>query len=161
MRRRNWKKAQPANLRQALEWCKEHARDRRNLSVERIADRMALPDHSALYKWLANGRMPAILIPLYEDVCGINLVSRWLAATGGKLLVDLPTGRDCSSSDVQLLQTVLHDTVGALIAFYNGKSDDIDQTLSAVQVGLEMLAWHRGNVQQHQTPQFDLGGSDE
>ncbi|HGM5017881.1 TPA: hypothetical protein ACKPYW_002282 [Pseudomonas aeruginosa] len=61
MKRRNWKNAQPTNLRQALEWCKDHGRERRRLSVERIAEQMGLPDHSALYKWLANGRMPAVL----------------------------------------------------------------------------------------------------
>lgn len=90
MKRRNWKNAQPTNLRQALEWCKDHGRERRRLSVERIAEQMGLPDHSALYKWLVNGRMPAVLIPAYEQVCGINLVSRWLAASAGKVLIDIP-----------------------------------------------------------------------
>jgi hypothetical protein len=162
VRRRNWKHAQPSCLRQALEWSIEFARERHNLSVERIAERMGLDSHWTLYKWVNNGRIPAVMIPTFEHVCGINLVSRWLASTAGKLLIDLPTGRNCSSQDVQLLQSVLHDATGALLAFYAGKTDDIDQTLAALQVGLEVLAWHRGNVSQHQHPQFDLGGqSDE
>jgi hypothetical protein len=161
MKKRNWKSAQPSSLRQALEWSLEYARERRNLSVEGVADRMSIESHWTLYKWVQTGRIPAIAITNFENVCGINLVSRWLAATGGHLLIEMPTGRNCSSKDVQLLQSVLHDAVGALMAFYHGKTEDIDQTLSLVQVGLECLAWHRGNVQQHQAPQLDLGGSDE
>lgn len=156
MKRRNWKHLQPSSLRQALEWCKDHARERRQLSVERIAERMGMPDHSALYKWLANGRMPAVLIPVYEDVCGINLVSRWLAAAGGKLLIDLPTGRDCNAKDMQELQAVLHTAIGALMAFHDGTADSTE-TLTALHAGLEGLAWHRGNVQQHAQPQLELG----
>lgn len=33
MTRRNWKRIRPHSLRYALELCKEHARERRNLSV--------------------------------------------------------------------------------------------------------------------------------
>lgn len=157
MRRRNWKTAQPSSLRQALEWSLEHARERLNLSVERIAERMGIDNHWKLYKWVTNGSMPTVLIPAFEHVCGINLISRWLAAGSGKLLIDLPTGRDCSSQDVQLLQSVLHDATGALIDFYSGKHDNVEQTIAAVHVGIEMLAWHRGNVQQHAHPQLDLG----
>ncbi len=156
MKRRNWKNTQPTNLRQALEWCKDHGRERRRLSVERIAEQMGLPDHSALYKWLANGRMPAVLIPVYEQVCGINLVSRWLAASAGKVLIDIPTGRASSPSDIQSLQAVLHQAAGALMAFY-ADEQDAAATLCAIQSGLEELAWHRGNVQQHAHPQFDFG----
>lgn len=50
MSRRNWKHIQPTSLRQALELCKDHAKERHNLSVERIAERMGLADHWALYK---------------------------------------------------------------------------------------------------------------
>lgn len=158
MKRRNWKYAQPSSLRQALEWCKEFARERHNLGVERIAERMGLPDHSALYKWLANGRMPAVLIPVYERVCGINLVSRWLAATAGKALIDIPTGRTATAQDTQRLQEIFTETTGTLLAFYSGKHDAAD-TLAALQNALEELAWHRGNVQQHAQPQLELGAN--
>ncbi|MCY1266036.1 hypothetical protein D9M68_325400 [compost metagenome] len=160
MRRRNWKAVQPTSLRQALELCKEHARETRNLSVERIAERMGLPDHAVLYKWLANGRMPALLIPGYENVCGINLVSRWLAATGGKLLVDIPTGRNCSGQELHTLQTELTSAMGALLDFYNGKRDPLE-TLAAVRTAMEGLGWHHGNLAQHDHPQLDLGGTHE
>ena len=44
MTRRNWKRIQPTSLRNALELCKDHAKERHNLSVERIAEQMGLAD---------------------------------------------------------------------------------------------------------------------
>lgn len=156
MKKRNWKTVQPSSIRQALEGSLEFAKERHNLSVERIAERMGQANHWALYKWISEGRMPAVLIPAFEHVCGINLVSRWLASTGGKLLVDMPTGRTCDAQEMHELQAVLNTAAGALIAFYQGHAD-ADATLAAIQTGLTGLAWHRANVQQHAHPQLELG----
>ena len=87
-RRAYWKRLRPTSLRHALEACKEHAREVHNLSVERIAERMALADHWVLYKWIESGRMPAVCIPAYQQACGINLVTRWLASAERLLLVE-------------------------------------------------------------------------
>ncbi|HII2941682.1 TPA: hypothetical protein ACY17N_004677 [Pseudomonas aeruginosa] len=151
-----WKRAQPISLRDALKMSQQHAKERFNFSIERIAALMGLEDHWALYKWIANGRMPAVLIPAYEQACGINLVSRWLASSGGKLLIDIPTGRTSSAHDIQALQAVLHEATGKLMAFYSDNTE-ASATLAAIQAGLEELAWHRGNVQQHAHPQLELG----
>ena len=155
MHRRNWKRIQPTSARHALELCKEHAREVKNLSVERIAERMGLPDHFALYKWFQNGRMPLILLPLFEQVCGIDMVTRWYASAGDKMLIPIPTGRKCKAEDMQQLQELLNLATGALIRFHNG-SAEVPETLAAIQNGLEALAWHRGNVAQHHAPQLDL-----
>jgi len=157
---RNWKTAQPSSLSQALEWSIEYARIKRNLSVDRIAEQMGMASNGkwTLYKWIVSGKMPIVITPTFELVCGINLVSRWLSASGGKLLIDIPTGRVCEDHDIQQLQTVLHATVGALMNFYAGR-EDATATMASVHVALENLAWHRRNVQQHATPQLDLGGS--
>ena len=80
MIRRNWKRIQPSSLRDALRLCKDHALEKKNYSVERIADLMGITA-DLLYKWLANGRMPASAIPAYELITGINFVTRWLAAS--------------------------------------------------------------------------------
>jgi hypothetical protein len=151
-----WKRAQPIALRDALKLCQQHAKERFNFGIERIAALMGLDDHWTLYKWIANGRMPAVLIPAYEQACGINLVTRWLAGSGGKLLIDVPTGRTSSTHDIQVLQATLHEATGQLMNFY---SDNVEATaaLAAIQAGLEELAWHRGNVQQHAQPQLELG----
>lgn len=155
MSRRSWKRAQPRTMCQAVEWSLEFAGEHQ-LNAERIGERMGLHSHWVIYKWASEGRMPAVLIPAFEHACGINLVSRWLASTGGKLLIDLPSGRNCNASDMQELQAVLHTATGALLAFYNGAADAA-ATIGAIQVGLEGLAWHRGNVQQHAHPQLELG----
>ncbi len=79
---------------------------------------MGLEDHWALYKWIANGRMPLVCVPAYEAACGINLATRWLAATGGKLLVDMPTGRSATHEDMVQLNTGFAQALQLLTNFY-------------------------------------------
>lgn len=152
---RRWKRYIPTSLRSALEGCKDYARQRHNKSVERLAAEMGLADHWSLYKWLQNGRMPSSLLIPYEKACGINLVSRWLAASTGKLLIDLPTGRQTSGQDIQALQEQLHQVTGLLMSFYADKATAED-TLESIHNAMTELAWHRGNVQQHQQPQLEF-----
>lgn len=157
MTRRNWKRIQPTSLRHALELCKDYAKEHHQLSVERIAERMGLTDHWTVYKWIQTGRIPANMIRAYETVCGINYATRWLAASDGSLLIDIPTGRDTTAEDMQTLQSVLNDSVGQLLQFYAGKAQAAD-TLAAIQQAMEGLAWHRGNVEKHLQPELELGG---
>lgn len=154
MNARNWKRVNPGSLIEAFRLCKDHARERKNLSVERLAELMAT-SADALYKWLATGRMPANLIPAYEHFCGIDLVSRHLALSAGKLVVSMPTGRAVSPTDVQQLQSVLNDAVGAILAFAAGNAE-AGEALAAIEAGMGGLAWHRGNVLKHQQPELDL-----
>jgi hypothetical protein len=58
-KRRNWNALQPSSLRQALELCKEYARERRNLSVERIAEKWASPTTGLFI----NGFNPGVFRP--------------------------------------------------------------------------------------------------
>lgn len=159
MRRKNWKTAQPASLRQAMEGSLEHARERLNLGVERVAERIGLESHWTLYKWMQNGRIPALYILPLENACGINLISRWLASAGGKLLIDIPTGRQLSAQDTHELQQVLLTASTAILKYYTGTADG-ETALGSIQTALESLAWHRGNVLQHTTPQLELGEPD-
>ncbi|MEG1971141.1 MAG: hypothetical protein RR101_13605 [Burkholderiaceae bacterium] len=154
MSRRNWKKVQPTSLRHALELCKERALEQ-NLSVERIAERAAMADHWTLYKWIASGRMPATHIRAYEQACGADFITRWLATSAGKLLIDMPAGRDASAEDMQALQALLNTAVGELLAFYSGKADAA-AALGAIQSAMEGLAWHRGNVERHAAPELNF-----
>ncbi|MCA8013583.1 hypothetical protein [Burkholderia cenocepacia] len=159
MSRRNWKRIQPHSLRHALELCKEHARERRNLSVERISEHMGLADHWTLYKWFQSGRMPISLIRPFEDACGADFVTRWVAASAGRLIIDIPTGRDATAEDMQILQRTLNAAVGQLLDFYAG-SANADETIATIQQAMEGLAWHRGNVERHVQPELDLGASE-
>lgn len=154
---RNWKTTQPNSLTSALRLCKDYAIERKRLSVERIADLMGVT-HDSLYKWLSTGRMPAMLIPAYEHACGSQFVTRWLAASSGKLVIDIPTGKGATSEDMQALQTSLHEAVGRLMSFYQGNTDS-EATLAAIQTAMEGLASHRQNVKSHDTPQLELGVS--
>lgn len=155
MSRRNWKRIHPTSLRQALELCKDHARERLNLSVEQIADRMGVPDHWTVYKWIQTGRIPANMIRPYEMACGIDFVTRWIAASAGCLLIEVPTGRAVTPTDIQALQELLNTAVGQLLQFHSGKAEAAD-ALAAIQRGMEGLAWHKGNVEKHLQPEFEF-----
>ncbi len=156
---RNWKRVQPNSLRDAMRLCKDHALEKKNYTVERIADLMSVTD-DLLYKWLANGRMPAACIPAYEHICGINFVTRWLAASTGNLMIAIPSGRSGKAADMQELQELLNTAVGRLLQFYANKVD-AESALASIQQGMEGLAWHRANVQKHLQPEFEFSGGDE
>ena len=149
-----WKHAAPTSLIEALRLCKDYAREKRQLSVERIAELMGVTA-DALYKWLATGRMPANLVPVYEHVCGCDYTSRYLAIAAGKIVLNMPTGRAVRPLDVQALQGALNAAVGAILGFAAG---DIAAAaaLAEIEDGLAGLAWHHGNIERHQQPELDL-----
>jgi len=154
MSRRDWKKVIPTSLPEAMRLTKDFARERRNLSVERIADLMGVtPD--ALYKWLGTGRMPAPLVLVYENVCGVNFVSRYLAASTGNLVIPVPTGRAVSPVDVQELQSVLNAAVGAILDFAAQRLE-ADAALASIHSAMCALAWHHGNVERASQPDLDF-----
>ena len=155
MSKRRWKTLQPTSLRHGMELCKEFARVERNLSVEGIATEAGLVDHWTLYKYFQNGRMPLALLRPFERACGVDYITRWIAASAGKLLIDIPTGRKADAVEMQILQELLNTAVGQLLQFYGGKAEAPD-TLTAIQQAMEGLAWHRGNVEKHAQPEFDF-----
>lgn len=155
MTRRNWKRIRPHSLRHALELCKEHARERRNLSVERIAELMGLADHWALYKWFQSGRIPANLIRPFEQVCGIAFVTQWLAGSSGKLLVDMPTGKAVDATEVQQLQEAQTEATAQILKFANGQTS-AEEAIAAIVAAMTGLAWHKGNIEKHAQPELEL-----
>lgn len=152
---RNWKRLQPTSLRNALELCKDHGREKLNKSVEKIAEEMGLTDHWTLYKWFQTGRIPANLIRPYEVACGIDFVTRWIAASSGRLLVDVATGRNLTPADIAEMHEHFGGTVKLLSAFY-ARPGDPAETLAALTRHMEHMAWHRSNVVQHANPQLEL-----
>lgn len=155
----NWKNIQPTSLTHALRLCKDYAIERKRLSVERIADLMGVT-HDSLYKWLSTGRMPAVLIPAYEHACGVQFVTRWLAVSSNKLIVDMPTGRQASNQDIQSLHLNFSQAIAQLINFYNG-TETADNTLASLQTILQDLVGHRENVLHYHNPQLALEHDDE
>jgi hypothetical protein len=143
MPKRNWKRAQPRDLRHAMDLCLEYARERFNRSVDNVAD----------LKWIEAGSMPVRKVKAFEHACGIDFLSRWLAMSGNKLVIEIPIGKLADPEDVQALQEITHAAIGSLIKFYKEQADS-DETLAAVQTALERLAWHRANVEKCRQPEL-------
>ena len=111
--------------------------------------------HDSLYKWLSTGRMPAVLIPAYEHACGIQFVTRWLAASSGKLIIDMPTGRKATDEEIQQLHLNFSQAVSQLINFYSGSATQ-ENTIASLQTILQDLVAHRENVLSYHSPQLLL-----
>ncbi len=155
----NWKRVSPISLPHALELCLRHAQETLNRGVERVSALAGIGNHWTVYKWIESGRIPACFILPFEEACGINCVSQWIAANSGKLLVDIPTGRKVKPSDISDLQAITHDAIGALMGFYAGKTDEAT-TLAAIRAAMTSFAWHHNNVDQYDAPQLDFSGDD-
>lgn len=156
MTRRVWKNVRASSMLEALRLCKEYAQAKSNLSVERIADRMGAT-HDSLYKWLASGRLPAILIPAYEHACGCHFVSEWLAASTGKLLIDMPMGRKADAAELMQVNTSCASALQLLTSFYaDPGSANTEATLCALRNHLEQVAYHHHNVAAYTTPELEF-----
>lgn len=92
MTKHNWKRMNPRSASQATELCLVKARECKNLSVERVGDLMGLGSHWSVYKWVESGRLPLALIRPFELACGADFISRFVAHSGGNLLVPHPAG---------------------------------------------------------------------
>ncbi len=156
MTRRDWKRLRASSLVHALRLCKEFAQARHTLSVERIADRMGTT-HDSLYKWLATGRMPAILIPAFELACGCHYVSDWLAASSGRLVLDMPTGRKADGTELLDMNSSCAAALQLLTQFYAApQAANTEATLAALRQHMEQVAYHHHNVAQYSAPELEF-----
>lgn len=156
MARRNWKRVRPTSAVEALRLCKDYALEKHNLSVERIAELIGASTDN-LYKWLATGRMPLLVVPTYELACRCNFASAWLAASGGKLVVDMPTGRKAETADLMSVNSSCAAALQLLTAFYaDPTSTDTEATLSALRALMEQVAYHHHNVERFEAPELDF-----
>lgn len=150
------KRLRANSLVHAMRLCKEYAQVKRHLSVERIADRMGTT-HDSLYKWLATGRMPAILIPAFELACGCHYVSEWLAASADRLVVEMPTGRKAEGSELLDMNSSCAAALQLLTQFYAApQAADPEATLAALRLHLEQVAYHHHNVAAYATPELEF-----
>lgn len=156
MNRRNWKRVRPSSAIDALRLCKEYAQEKKNLSIERIGDRMGV-SHDSLYKWLATGRLPFILIPAYEHACGCHFASEWAAASAGKLVISMPGGRTATQTDMVELNSCFGAALQLLSDFYAAPAKaDATEVLAALTNHLQQVSWHQANVAQHTNPELDF-----
>ena len=110
-----------------------------------------------LYKCMSDASMPANLIPAFESFCGADFVSRHLAATAGKLVIEAPIGRACDATDIHTLQEILTIAVGKLLAFHAGKASS-EEVITVVTDAMTKLAWHRQNAANHAQPTLNFDG---
>lgn len=160
MSRRNWKRAIPTSLRHSMELCLEYGREKRNLSVDRIADLMGLTSKWTLYKWLENGRMPANLVRPFEHICGCTYMTTYIATSAHKLLVDIPAGMPVQDGDVLALQGHCNEAVNLLAQFCRGEAE-ADATVAALTGLMAEIAGHREQVNKAHAPELGLFGEDE
>ena len=159
MSQRNWKRVQPRDLRDAMDLCVEYAKAKHNRSVDSVAELMGEVNKWTLYKWMQEASLPLRLVKPFEHACGIDYVSRWLAMSGNKLVIDIPKGRKGGPQDIQALQAATHDAIGVLMKFYEDKTNAED-TLAALQTALERMAWHKGNVEKYRQPELPFDDED-
>lgn len=156
MTRRNWKMVRPSSAIDALRLCKEFAQEKKNLSIERIADRMGVT-HDSLYKWLAAGRLPFILLPAFEHACGCHFASEWAAASAGKVVISIPTGRAMTQTDLVELNSCFGAALQLLSDYYSAPAKAAAAaTLDALTNHLQQVAWHQHNVATYTTPELEF-----
>lgn len=155
MRTRNWKLVRPNNLPHAMDLCLQHAREHHNRSVDNVADLMGLPNKWRLYKWVEEANLPSNLLRGFEHACGCDFVTRYLAHSAHRLLIDIPSGRNTSVTDLNTLQAMTTAAVGQLIEFAHGNATAED-VIAATTRAMEGLAWHRANAEKHAQPELEL-----
>lgn len=153
MSTRNWKTWRPRSLQEAVEGCVQYAATRR-LSVERIAD-LCGESRWTIYKWMESGNVPARKIAGFEFACGRAYVTGYLAATAGKIIIDIPRGRVPAQQDIHALQESCTRAVGALLAFAAGRQSAAE-TSDALTAAIVRLAHERAQVDASAQPELEL-----
>lgn len=155
MTRRNWKGYRPTSLQDAIEACVDYARERHQMSIDRIADDMGIASKWTLYKYIESASIPARLIRPFEVACRCCFVTQHLAASARKLVIDLPIGRKATPADIHAAQVACNSAIGALLMFATGKTQAAP-TIAAVTDALERLARERAEVERHTQPELEL-----
>lgn len=155
----SWKRLQANSVKDALRLNKEYARTFKRLTVPAIAELMAISE-DRLYKWLSTGDMPTSYIPAYEHICGVQYVTQYLGIRTGKILIDIPNGRNPKEIELAALQKLSAHAISLLINHYHDDEDaDIDKTSAALTRLLQGVAYHRENIKAQ--PELDLYGDED
>lgn len=138
-----------------MELCLEHAREKLNRSVDRVADEMQLANRWTLYKWIKNERLPAVFIKPFEEACGISLVTRFLGHAAHQLLIPIPTGRVATGQKLHDLQQSFNDAMGQLLIFKDSANNQAAACNALMQL-MESTAWHLKNLEEYLQPGLEL-----
>lgn len=134
--------------------CKDHAKRRYNLSVERIADDMGMTA-SRLYQHLENGDMPFNRVRSFQKACRCNFVTRYMAAGDNCLLVPIPNAKKLPDDKLVNISATYSRALHLLTQFHENGQDP-EQVIAALTEHMENTAWHRANVEKHTQPELDF-----
>lgn len=148
----------PTSFIDALRMCKDHARRKHNLSVERIADEMGLTA-SRLYQHLENGDMPFNRVRSFQRACRCNYVTRYMAYGDNCMLIPIPSGKGINDESMIDLNKTFSNALHLLSEFY-ASSKDPEAALAALTNHMETAAWHRGNIEKHTQPELSFDGEE-
>lgn len=149
-----WKRVVPHNMNHALQLTKEHGIEKKNMSVARIGDHLS-ETSDLIYKWLGSAKMPVNKVIAFEQACGINFVTQYLAHSQGFLLVKAPTGRKAEHRDLIDLQAFMIEVSGLIMRHTEGLKS-AQETTDAIKKLMEDLAFHQKNVGALDQPQSEL-----
>lgn len=134
--------------------CKDYAKAKHNLSVERIADEMGLTA-GRLYQHLENGDMPFNRVRSYQRACHCNFVTLYMAHGDDCMLIKIPTGKKVSDDQMLEINSTFHKALTQLTDFYK-KAENPEKALALLTEHMAMTAWHRANVEKTLQPELDF-----
>ncbi|HSH71564.1 MAG TPA: hypothetical protein VK974_00780 [Methylophilaceae bacterium] len=153
-----WKRRIATSHTEALRMCKDFAKEKHNLSIERIADLMGVTADS-LYKWLSNGSMPLNRIRSYQMACRCYFVTSYFAHSDGNLLIPVPSGKPLSDDNMLELNSSWASAMNDLSKFYLGEAT-AEMALASLTKHMEVAGWHRVNIEKHDAPELDFSESE-
>lgn len=154
MARKRWKPVQPQNMQHAIRLCLDYALHKHNRSVPRVAELVGTSEWT-VYGWMKDGSMPSKRIRPFEFACDATFVTRYIASSAQKLVVDIPAGDSVDQSDLLDLQNRFNDTVAQLTRFYR-EDAEVQEVLLVVNAAMKQLAGHRENVRKFESPELGL-----
>ena len=134
--------------------CKDYAKAKHNLSVERIADEMGLTA-VRLYQHLENGDMPFNRVRSYQRACHCNFVTLYMAHGDDCMLIKIPTGKKVTDEQMLNINATFHKALTHLTDFYK-QAENPELALAALTEHMATTAWHRMNVEKTLQPEFDF-----
>jgi len=149
-----WRKRTPRSVYEAAEWVGEYGRQHKQMSRERLCDHFG-NELSTTGKWISQANMPLKKIINFEQLCGINFVTQYLAQAQGYLLVKVPSGRKAEHTELAELQIFMTEVSALLIKTYDGRAND-EETINALKKLMQDLAFHERNVSVVNQPQHEL-----
>lgn len=144
----------PTSFTEALRMCKDHAKAKHQMSVERIADEMGLTA-VRLYQHLESGDMPFNRVRSFQRACRCNFVTLYMAHGDDCMLVKIPKGKQITEDQIFGINSTFHKAMTALTEFYQSSTDP-DKALAALTEHMATAAWHRRNVEKTMQPELDF-----